>query len=143
MDGRAYAIPNIFTTYRSNSVMYREDLRKKYDLEPLTDLESIGAYLQAIKDNEPGMLPSDDNSNGFFRRLFLPSTVYRQVDDINGNCNFVIDPANPRKVYTDVYKRQGMHCSITIPLSYVIPCSADPPMEFRVRFQRRSISRRC
>lgn len=100
VDGRAYDIPRIFTTYHSNSVMYREDLRKKYDLEPLTDMDSIEAYLQAIKDNEPGMLPSDDNSNGFFRRMFLPSTVYRQVDDINGNTNFVIDPSDPRKVST-------------------------------------------
>lgn len=36
--------------------MYREDLRKKYNCDPITDRESLFAYLETVTANEPDMI---------------------------------------------------------------------------------------
>ncbi|MDW7656599.1 MAG: hypothetical protein SCM11_05415 [Bacillota bacterium] len=41
----------------SGMVFLRGDLRTKYNLDPVSDLASFEAYLQAIVDNEPAMIP--------------------------------------------------------------------------------------
>ena len=47
-------------------VFIRGDLREKYNLDPVTDLESYEAYLQAIVDNEPNMIPFVMKSDGSY-----------------------------------------------------------------------------
>ena len=79
--------------------MIREDLRKKYNLPEITSFDTIAAYLQGIKDNEPELLPSDDYQSQVYGTMFIPSTGY-QIVDVMGDMhsNFVIDPKNPRTV---------------------------------------------
>lgn len=40
----------------SRGLMYREDLRKKYNCDPITDRESLFAYMDAVLANEPDMI---------------------------------------------------------------------------------------
>lgn len=95
VDGKIYGIPNLAETYMSYAIMYREDLRKKYNCDPVTDLDSLGAYLQAIVDNEPEMFPSDDQAGKFMRRIYQYT---HGLKDLDGNSNFMIDPDDPRTV---------------------------------------------
>ena len=40
----------------SRGFMYREDLRKKYDCDPITDEESLMAFVSTVAENEPDMI---------------------------------------------------------------------------------------
>lgn len=95
VNGKVYGIPNLAEKYTSHSFMYREDLRKKYNCEPITDLETMGAYLQAIVDNEPALIATDDQAGPLFRRAFQYTGTFAPLDS---NMNFMVDPKNPRKV---------------------------------------------
>lgn len=100
VDGHIYGIPNISTDPDTQTCfMYREDLRKKYGCPEITGMDSIAEYLQAIKDNEPELLPSDDYQAQVYGAMFIPSTKYRIFDTMGDmHSNFVIDPENPRKL---------------------------------------------
>ncbi len=55
--GKLYMVPNNMPDYTTFIFNYREDLRKKYDCPEIDSWEALEIYMQAIKDNEPGMLP--------------------------------------------------------------------------------------
>ncbi|MCL2867101.1 MAG: extracellular solute-binding protein [Clostridia bacterium] len=56
-DGHIYALPSYFTMVLPDGVMYRNDLIKKYGLDPINSVPTLEAYLQAVKDNEPDIIP--------------------------------------------------------------------------------------
>lgn len=66
--GHLYCIPTTYAEYEGGDFMYREDLRKKYDLPVPDSLENIEAYMQGIKDNEPDM------------EVTLATTAYMALD---------------------------------------------------------------
>lgn len=103
VSGKIYGVPTMRQTYVEPSLFYREDLRLKYDLPEINSFDTIAAYLQAIKDNEPELLPSDDYQCQVYGTMFIKSTKYQIVDSMNDrHSNFVIDPANPRKVLATI-----------------------------------------
>ena len=53
VNGELYTIPCNDMEYTSNGIIYREDLREKYDLPIPNTPENIEAYLLGIKENEP------------------------------------------------------------------------------------------
>jgi len=57
-DGRLVAIP---ATYPKDSIaltaVVRKDLREKYDVPPITNLDTLEAFYDAIIENEPHMVP--------------------------------------------------------------------------------------
>ena len=53
--GKVYMVPCMWEEWVPYGFLWREDLRKKYNLPEISDLESIEAYMQGIKDNEPDM----------------------------------------------------------------------------------------
>lgn len=53
VNGELYTIPCNYLEYTCNGIMYREDLREKYDLPVPNTVENIEAYLLGIKENEP------------------------------------------------------------------------------------------
>lgn len=58
VEGRSYMVPSNNPEYDGYGFMYRKDLAVKYGLSPeINDLETLEAYLAAVKANEPGMLP--------------------------------------------------------------------------------------
>ena len=70
IDGKLYMVPTISKDYTYHAVVYREDLRKKYNVPEITDLASLEVYLDVIKANEPDMLPFNINgSSNFIQNL--------------------------------------------------------------------------
>lgn len=56
IDGRLYCIPQTTRDYSTvTGFIYREDLRKKYNVPEITDMEGVGEYLRAVLPNESGM----------------------------------------------------------------------------------------
>lgn len=103
VNGKIYGVPSTYVEWSETSLFYRLDLCEKYGLEKPVDFKTIEAYLQAIKDNEPEMLPSDDYQSQAYGTMFIPSTKYMIVDKMNDrHSNFVIDPKNPRKVLSTI-----------------------------------------
>jgi putative aldouronate transport system substrate-binding protein len=54
-----YTIPATWKEYTPEGPMWREDLRIKYGCAPITNIATLEAYLEAIKKNEPTMLPTE------------------------------------------------------------------------------------
>lgn len=93
VNGNIYAIPSMDTGVTACTFVYREDLRKKYDCPEINSMDAIETYLQAIKDNEPGMLPSDDYQCQVYSASWIYNTPYIGIDEIHDrNFNFVYNP---------------------------------------------------
>lgn len=68
---QVFGIPLTQSFGGGGMVYIRGDLREKYGLEPVTDLESFEAYLQAIVENEPSMIPFVMNGDGSYGALSI------------------------------------------------------------------------
>jgi putative aldouronate transport system substrate-binding protein len=62
-DGKIYMIPTPTPDRKVPVAVIRGDLRKKYGVPPVMKFGQIGAYLKAIKTNEPGMIPMNMESS--------------------------------------------------------------------------------
>ncbi|MCG8451794.1 MAG: ABC transporter substrate-binding protein [Spirochaetales bacterium] len=63
IDGRSYMVPCNNPEYDGYGFLYRKDLAVKYGVDPEIDsLEKLGAFLTAVKENEPAMLPYNAGS---------------------------------------------------------------------------------
>lgn len=60
--GELYTIPCNSLDYTCNGLIYREDLREKYDLPVPNTMENLEAYLMGIKENEPDQPLVDVNA---------------------------------------------------------------------------------
>ncbi len=60
VDNMIYCIPTALVTYNGGGVIYREDLRKQFNLPVPDSLENMVAYQQGIKDNCPEMYVNMD-----------------------------------------------------------------------------------
>lgn len=60
-----YAIPLAESFEDLRGVLYREDLRKKYNLPEIDSDEDLMLFLQTIKDNEPDIIPWEMSGQGF------------------------------------------------------------------------------
>ena len=63
VDGKIYTMPATYKEYVTNGFVWREDLRKKYNLPEPKDLASYEAYMDGIKKNEPDMIPISLNGD--------------------------------------------------------------------------------
>lgn len=57
VNGKQYMVPNNNQEVTDKVVLIREDLRKKYNLEPVNSPETYAAYLKAIGAGEKGVSP--------------------------------------------------------------------------------------
>lgn len=55
IDGELYTVPNNYVEYNTGGIVYREDLRKKYDLPVPDTMENVKAFMAGIKENDPTM----------------------------------------------------------------------------------------
>ena len=95
VNGHIYGVPTLKTGVTVPTFVYREDLRKKYDLPEIDSMEDIETYLQCIKDNEPGLLPVDDYQCQVYGTSWIYNTPYIGIDEIHDAMfNFVYDPRN-------------------------------------------------
>jgi putative aldouronate transport system substrate-binding protein len=65
VNGHIYMVPSMAQSYPTYGFLYREDLRKKYNLPEIKDFNTIEQYMQAIKDNEPDMQVSGEMVNTY------------------------------------------------------------------------------
>ncbi|WNR42990.1 ABC transporter substrate-binding protein [Paenibacillus roseipurpureus] len=80
MNGKLYNVPMNFHEITINGAVVRGDLMKKYAIGDIKTLEDYGKYLDAIKKNEPNMVPYDAGADG--NRL---STVHSRATGYLGN----------------------------------------------------------
>lgn len=72
INGKIYMIPTTWNEFLINSYVIRGDLREKYGIGEIKTLDDFGSYLEAIKKNEPDMVPLDlaYGSNGALIGIF-------------------------------------------------------------------------
>ena len=94
-DDAIYAVPPHWDTADAIGFVYREDLRKKYNVPEITSVEVLEQYLMAIKKNEPDMKPM---GNG----MIASNNYIRMVPHYRGiiNDNVLYDVRNPKKALT-------------------------------------------
>lgn len=51
-DGKVYGVPSTYSEFIPYGYAYRDDLREKYNVEPITSLETMEAYMDAIAGGE-------------------------------------------------------------------------------------------
>ncbi|MCR5033050.1 MAG: ABC transporter substrate-binding protein [Lachnospiraceae bacterium] len=68
---------NMATAFEdSRGFMYREDLRKKYNCDPITDRDSLMAFVKTVTENEPDM-----QGISFWNMFYWDSPVYSGKHD--------------------------------------------------------------
>jgi putative aldouronate transport system substrate-binding protein len=97
IEGHLYCIPAVGTQYEGGNLVYREDLRKKYELPVPDSIENIEAYLQGIKDNEPDMMPTMAVTAFSIPDIKRPSAY--SVDDAYGMICPFDNPSEPWVYY--------------------------------------------
>ena len=102
IDGNLYMVPNYIPDYTTYIFEYREDLRKKYNCPEITDFETLTTFLQAVKDNEPGMLAFGNNGS----ESMLNAEWLNEMDWSRGiltsTSTVVYDHKDPTKVFNYV-----------------------------------------
>ena len=69
-NGTIYGIPASRHGYIPYGVMYRKDLMEKYNLQPITSLETYEKYMDTIKANETDIMPYNGNPEYGMKQLF-------------------------------------------------------------------------
>lgn len=102
INGKICMVPVDAPEYTSFILNYREDLRKKYNCPEIVDDETLATYLQAIKDNEPGIQAFGDNGVDVsaFQEFLNEQDWSRPLDNASGF--FVYDLNDPTKVFNVV-----------------------------------------
>lgn len=83
VNGKLYMVPHNNTEIIDKAIIYREDLRKKYNLDPITDLESYATYLKTIAANEKGITPFGAKAADGWKWHELDQASLEQANDIN------------------------------------------------------------
>ncbi|QGQ99859.1 extracellular solute-binding protein [Paenibacillus psychroresistens] len=82
VNGKIYDAPNTWKQYQNVGVLWRDDLREKYNLPKPTTIEDYEVYMEGIKKNEPDMLPTAIEATaslpGTWRLLNLKHKFYNQ-----------------------------------------------------------------
>lgn len=71
IDGKIFTVPATYKEYVTNGFVWREDLRKKYNLPTPVDIATFEQYLDGIKKNEPKLQPLAIGSD-FRNSLYYP-----------------------------------------------------------------------
>lgn len=79
VDGKLYMVPSPTTDYTTYVTLWREDLRKKYNVPEITDWDSLAVYMDAIKENEPDMLPLATGPQIFLNMLLMTENDWGQM----------------------------------------------------------------
>lgn len=73
--GRIFGVPCLYSEFTPYGFAYRDDLREKYGVEPITSLETMEAYLAAVRENETfsPINGKADDANAIYR-MFVDMT---------------------------------------------------------------------
>lgn len=82
VDGKLYMIPQNNSESVEKAIMYREDLRKKYNLPAIDSPEAYANYLKAVAENEKGIIPFTPET-GDWKLHNLDRVLLKQANDWN------------------------------------------------------------
>lgn len=86
VNGGIYMIPTTNSNFDGPAMLYREDLRKKYELPEITDMDSMITYLKTIAEKEAEMTPTAEyvhnvgNLGDYFTAWRVLDMKYRWTD---------------------------------------------------------------
>jgi putative aldouronate transport system substrate-binding protein len=70
--GKIYAVPTLRYGYSgTGSLLYRADLAKKWGVPPVKDLDSFFVFLDAVKKNDPSLIPCQSGGNEWLMSVCL------------------------------------------------------------------------
>ena len=140
--GSIYGIPSNNQTIAQHGVAYREDLRKKYNLPEIVDVDTLGQYLMTVKEKEPEMqIPLHEVP---FFVLFAPSSGKYEYFDRQGEIGsaiaLVYDIQNPMQSviqyetpeYTDFVKKMKEWADAGLWSKSVLSGNEDPEAKMKV-----------
>lgn len=79
--GKLYMVPNNNQEIMDKVLLIREDLRKKYNLEPVTSPETFAAYAKTISKNEKGMSGFAAAAGGGYKWNELDNVLLEQYNE--------------------------------------------------------------
>lgn len=106
INGKIFMVPTTFSEFPTVHFTVREDLKKKYNVPDITDLDSFGVYLDAIAKNEKSMVPLDisvTNNYSDFQQIFNTQNEYAVVGNVSER-NFVYKITNSGADIVNVYE---------------------------------------
>lgn len=110
VDGKIYAIPQLYIENIQGVVGIRGDLREKYGLPEVTDIESLEAYMAAVAENEdiPPLLFGNMSDN-YLRDILLFTEREWAVDSNFAQLHVAYDVTDSAPtpfcyLYTDEYR---------------------------------------
>lgn len=90
LNGNIYTIPSTYKEYFSSGLIYREDLRKKYNLPVPDTFKNCEAYMLGIKKNMPSQMVTDDEGSNYLN--------FKDQDADCGSYGMQFDYYNPSEV---------------------------------------------
>lgn len=90
VDGKVYMLPMNYQELTAYVWMARGDLMEKYSIESLNTFDEVEAYMQAIVDNEPSMIPLDVGSD--YDRQFVFDLLWNVESDARGDDRYAVLP---------------------------------------------------
>ena len=116
IDGRISMLPQPQASIAAKNIVYREDLRKKYNVPEIKTFEDLEVYYKAIKENEPAMFPLNATvgtlENLFFaymwekegyKPIHLTDALVTSADDATGSVKPIYE-AESYKQWLDIAK---------------------------------------
>lgn len=82
VDKKLYAIPSLYPFAYCTYLMVDEALMKKYGISNISNYEQYEAYLKAVKENEPDLVPGTIANGTDTLRLFARASGYVIADEI-------------------------------------------------------------
>ncbi len=99
-EGKIYALPGGFQWFTPQGYMIRGDLRKKYDIPEVTDLDGLQVYMDTLMEKEPGVIPFNtsiaDNIN--FVNNFLGAAGWVSLG--SNELGYYLDDETPTLCYS-------------------------------------------
>lgn len=82
VDGNLYAIPSLYPHAYCTYLMVDDALLKKYNISNISNYEQYEAYLRAVKENEPDLIPGTIANGIDTLSLFARASGYVIVDEM-------------------------------------------------------------
>jgi putative aldouronate transport system substrate-binding protein len=95
---RDYAFPNLYREFPQWGVAWREDLRKKMGVPPITNWETMELYAEAIKKNYPEMIPfCESQLSGLFHGYGEKYHIFNEFGNPQYSYGIGVRTDNPRR----------------------------------------------
>jgi putative aldouronate transport system substrate-binding protein len=82
VDGKLYALPSLYPHAYATYLMVDEALMNKYNISDITTYDKYEAYLKAVKENEPDLIPGIIANSTDTLNLFARGSGYVIVDEL-------------------------------------------------------------